>query len=359
VTVSATRAAWLALTAVVLLVAPSAAAAKPKSVDMGLPGKAATEFQNKYGAGVNDFFPRTVTIRAGQKVKFQPLEFHTVDIPKKGGKILQLVVPDGKKIAGVNDASGAPFWFNGLDELGFNPVAFTSLFGKTRTYTGKRVESGLPLAQHPKAFTVKFPKKGTYKYYCDVHPGMSGKVVVKGRHAKIPTAKQDKKTVKKQIASARKRAKKLATTQAPANTVYTGGSAAGGVEFFGMLPAKLTVPVGTTVKFMMSPKSFDGHTATFGPGDPNADPNSYLGVIAGSFQGATLDQRGVYPSEQPPAVPTYSAMLHGNGFWNSGALDNDPGSSAPSSNSLKFDTPGTYDFYCMIHPFMHGQVIVN
>jgi plastocyanin len=355
-----TRAVWLALTAVVLLVAPSAAVARTKSVDMGLSTKASTEFQNKYGSDVNDFFLHTVTIRAGDKVRFKPIGFHSVDIPKKGGKILQLVTPTGNKIAGVTDANGAPFWFNGADELGFNPVALSSnLFGKTRTYKGKRIESGLPLAPKPKPLTVKFPKKGTYKYYCDVHPGMSGKVVVKGKHAKIPTAKQDKKSVKKQLSRARAKAKKLAATVPPANTVYTGGSAAGGVEYFGMLPATLTVPAGTTVKFMMSPKSFDGHTATFGPGDPNADPNSYLGMIAASFQGAALDQKGVYPSEQPPSVASFSPTLHGNGFWNSGALDNDPGSSAPASNSLKFDTPGTYDFYCMIHPFMHGQVIVN
>jgi plastocyanin len=359
VTVPVTRAVLLALTAVSLLIAPSAAAAKTKSVDMGLPAKAVNEFQNKYGSDVNDFFLHTVTIRAGDKVRFKPVGFHTVDIPKKGGKILQLLTPTGNQIANVNDANGVAFWFNGADELGFNPAALTSLFGKTRTYAGKRIESGLPLAQHPKPFTVKFPKKGTYKYYCDVHPGMQGKVVVKGRHAKIPTAKQDKKSVKKQLATARKRAKTLAATQPPPNTVYTGGSAAGGVEFFGMLPATLTVPKGTTVHFMMSPKSFDGHTATFGPGDPNADPNSYLGMIAASFQGATPDQKGLYPSEMPPSVPSYSLSLHGNGFWNSGGLDNDPGSSAPASNDLKFDTPGTFDFYCMIHPFMHGHVIVQ
>ena len=26
---------------------------------------------------------------------------------------------------------------------------------------------------------------------------------------------------------------------------------------------------------------------------------------------------------------------------------------------VTFDTPGTYNFYCLIHPFMHGQVIVQ
>ena len=97
--VPVTRAVWLALTAVVLLALPSAAAAKTKSVDMGLPAKAVNEFQNKYGSDVNDFFLHTVTIRAGDKVRFKPVGFHTVDIPPKGGKILQLLTPTGNKVS--------------------------------------------------------------------------------------------------------------------------------------------------------------------------------------------------------------------------------------------------------------------
>ena len=26
---------------------------------------------------------------------------------------------------------------------------------------------------------------------------------------------------------------------------------------------------------------------------------------------------------------------------------------------VTFDRPGTYEFYCLIHPFMHGTVIVQ
>ena len=360
-TVPVARAACLAALAAVLLVIPATSAAKTKRVDMGLPSANVNEFQTKYGSDVNAFFPHSVTIRIGDKVAFRPVGFHTVDIPRKGGTILPLFTPSGQKVSGSTgtDANGAPFWFNGLDQFGFNPQLLASLFGKTRTYKGKRIESGLPLAPNPKPLTVKFRKKGTYRYYCDVHPGMTGKVVVKGRHAMIPTAKQDKKRVRRQVAAARKRAKTLAATKPPANTVYTGGSAKGGVEYFGMLPATLTVPVNTTVRFMMSPKSFDAHTATFGPGNPETQPSSYLGVIAASFESASLDPRGVYPSEQPPTVANFGPTLHGNGFWNSGVMDNAAASQPAAYNDLKFTTPGTYDFYCMIHPFMHGQVIVQ
>jgi plastocyanin len=28
-------------------------------------------------------------------------------------------------------------------------------------------------------------------------------------------------------------------------------------------------------------------------------------------------------------------------------------------NAVTFTTAGTYEFYCLIHPFMHGTVIVT
>jgi plastocyanin len=31
----------------------------------------------------------------------------------------------------------------------------------------------------------------------------------------------------------------------------------------------------------------------------------------------------------------------------------------PESSSVKFDTPGDYTYYCLIHPFMVGTVTVQ
>jgi plastocyanin len=359
--VPAKRAGVLAAVATVLIPA-AAAQAKPKTVVMGLSGKTLNEFNTKYGSDVNAFFPAKVTIRKGQKVRFKPGGFHTIDFPGgKKGAPLPLLAPAGLT-SGVNDANGAPFWFNGQANIQFNPaVAAVDNFGKSFKKGGKRIESGLPVAAAPKPITIRFAKKGTYTYFCDVHPGMVGKVVVKGRHARIPSAKKDKKAVKKQLAAARKAAKKLSSTNPAGNNVSVGGSAKGGVEFFGMLPAVKTVPHGTTVTFSMSTRSRDVHTATFGPGNPETEPMSYLGVIAGSFAGPVpLDQRGVYPSEQPGTAPaSLSPALHGNGFWSTGGMDRSNATPLPASGQVTFNTPGTYDFYCMIHPFMHGQVKVT
>ena len=73
----------------------------------------------------------------------------------------------------------------------------------------------------------------------------------------------------------------------------------------------------------------------------------------------SLDPRGVYPSEQPPATGTLTPALHGNGFWSTGVMDTAAGTPLPASNSVTFGAPGTYEFYCLIHPFMHATVTVQ
>ena len=71
----------------------------------------------------------------------------------------------------------------------------------------------------------------------------------------------------------------------------------------------------------MHPASYDVHTATTGPGNPESEPNSYLGQIAASFNSPVFDPRAVYPSEPPGPAGTLTPALHGNGFWNTGVMD--------------------------------------
>ena len=129
-----------------------------------------------------------------------------------------------------------------------------------------------------------------------------------------------------------------------------------------MLPQNINVPLGTTLRFRMTAGSFDDHTASFGPGNPDdpAQANTYLAQIAASFQGAPVfDPRGVYPSEAPGTTAVYSPLLHGNGFWNTGVMDTATATPLPESNAVTFGTPGKYDYYCLLHPFMHGTVTVT
>jgi plastocyanin len=343
-----------------LLALPGVAEAKTKTVNMGIPPASGKAFE-KAGVDVNDFFPHGVTINKGDKVKFLAVGFHSFDFPARGGAPLPLISPTGEKVSGSNDAAGQPFWFNGQDQVGFSPpLGPPGTFGKKLSFNGgKRIVSGLPLGDKLKPITVTFKKAGKFTYYCNIHAGMKGTVTVKPKGKSVPSAKADKKALKRQVATSLATAKTLPKTQVPANTIDVGAAGKHGEELFAFVPSALTVPTGTTVAFRMHPASFDVHTATTGPGNPETEPSSYLGQVAAGFNSPVFDPRAVYPSEPPATLGTLTPALHGNGFWNSGTLDNGKDTPLASSNSVKFGAPGKYEFYCMIHPFMHATITVQ
>jgi len=343
-----------------VLAIPTAAVAAQKDVSLGPPTSAQKALQPTL-SDVNDFFPHEVRIHVGDKVRFVPSGFHTVDLPGRRTRKLPVITPAAQTITGVVDAAGAPFWFNGQTQVGFNRQLLTSAFGKSRSYDGsKGVLSGLPLAQRPKRMTVTFKKAGTFRYFCDVHPGMTGTVRVVSSKATVPTAAQDRRTVSRQVATTLATAKALAKTPAPGNnTVDIGAQGKGKVTFFGFIPSTLTVPHGTTVTFRMN-ASTEIHTATIGPGNPENEPQSYLGQIEAGFQGPLLDPRGAFPSDPPGALAALTPVFHGNGFWGSGALDEDSTTrTVPPSSAVNFAAAGTYQVFCLIHPFMHATVNVT
>ncbi|HTN25754.1 MAG TPA: hypothetical protein VL120_17335 [Solirubrobacteraceae bacterium] len=351
----ASRTKWALCCSVgVALALPCAAAqAAVKSVNMGT-NKAQQAQLQPNGADVNAFFPSNVAVHVGDSVKFVPTSFHSVHFFGKSGKLTP-IFNIGPAISGITDAAGAPFWFNGLPNFVTNGALFAppGKFGKTLVTNGtKEIESGLPTSNKPKPMTVRFTKAGLFTYNCDLHPGMKGTVRVSPKSKPVPSAAADAKRVKAQAASAVKVSKTFASLKPPANTVYVGAAGKGGTELFGFAPSKLTVPVGTTVTFTVPAGSFETHTASTGPGNPDKEPKSYLGSIATGQD----DPRGAYPSDPPPTAAALTPLLHGNGFWSSGAMDPNPKTPLPQSNSVTFAAAGTYEFYCLIHTFMHGTI---
>ncbi len=346
---------------VAVLVLPCAAQAAQKDVSLGPPTSAQKALQST-GSDVNDFFPHQTTVHVGDTVRFVPNGFHTVDLPGSRTKKLPVISPLGNPISGSVDAAGAPFWFNGQSQVGFTPSLLKSSFGKSKSYSGSSaVNSGLPLAQRPKPMKVRFTKTGTFRYFCDVHYGMTGIVRVVRSSRPVPSARADKATLAAQVRTTLATAKRIAKTPAPAaNTVDIGEQGKGNVTLFAFNPASMTVPTGTTVTFRMRSRT-EIHTATIGPGDPAKEqPPTYLSQIEAGLQGAVLDPRGVFPSDAPGALAALTAASHGNGFWNSGALDEDPATTTvPPSSAVTFAGPGVYQVYCMIHPFMHGTITVQ
>ena len=357
----ASRSRWVLCASVgIALVVPGAAqAAATKTVTMGTSAAQQKIIQRQYGSDANAFFPSNVAIHVGDSVRFNPTNFHSVHFFGKSGKLAPIFLLTGKQISGVLDENGVPFGFNGLPELGFNPVLFAppGKFGKTVVVNGNNeIESGLPLADKPKPMTVRFTKAGLFKYHCDLHPGMQGTVRVAARRKPIPSAKSDAKRVKAQFAKNVKVAKTFPAVKPPDRTVDVGLFGPGGTSLFGVVPEKLTVPVGTTVTFQMTTCNNEVHTATTGPGDPENQPKSYLGTIAASLNGPSPDQRALYPSDPGPTPAALTPTLHGNGFWSSGGMTGISGTALPKSSQVTFAGPGVYQFYCMIHPFMHGTI---
>ena len=339
---------------------PMAAQASTKTVYMGPPPANSKTFENLQ-ADVNDFFPHGITIHVGDSIAFQP-GFHNVNFPKKGGRPAPFIIGTDQKAADVKDEAGNPFWFNGQALFGFNPALLNSK--TSATYDGKKaVVGGVPVLGKPYVFSVKFTKKGSYTYYCDVHAGMKGVVHVVAKSAKAPSKKADAKTVKNQVAAAIKTVNRLKATTPATGTVDVGVAGPGGVEYFNIVGPKDPIAVGTTLRFTMTKGSFETHTATTGPGDPSneSDTTSYLNKAAATFQGAgPFDPIATYPSDQPGGTPaSLTPTLHGNGFWNSGVMDLNNASPLPSNNSVRFDAPGTYTFYCLIHPFMKTTITVQ
>jgi len=350
----------VAAVAATALVPAGAAQGATRTVTAGPPGK--VKGQPKDG-DVNAFFRKAVTVHVGDKVKWTMNGFHTVTFPKKGTKPPPLISPDpgGAKVAGVNDAAGAPFWFNGqtrlvLDKLGAFPVAGKSYDGS------KLVSSGAPLSPgNPKPYTLKFTKKGSYTYYCTIHPGQKGSVKVVGKGRAIPSAKANRKAAKREYAKDVKRLIKDAKFSGPAGNEILAGNDTTRTTLFRYFPAKKSVPVGTTVTLSMPAKTSEIHTFSFGPPD-------YLKGIADAFvmpdpanptgPPTVFNPLIAFPSDVP-TLPAHNGTNHGNGFLNTGVLDRDAATPSPPSTQVTFSKAGTYDYICLIHPFMKGQIVVG
>lgn len=350
------RVAAAAVLTAALVGLPATAMAKSRVVFAGGTPKFQKSIGRKYNSEALTFFNDRVTINAGDTVDWNGAAlsggFHTVDIPKLNGQDLALITSTGKTAQGVKDAAGNPFWFDGkVPVLGFN-TALLGASGPVGGYNGTtRVDSGLPLSPKPHDFKVRFLTPGVYKYFCDVHPGMIGYVVVKAKGKPVPSAKQDAAEIAREQRHYLAVAKTAQHPPVAPNHVSV-GNAKGGVDVLAIFPAVLHVKRGSVVTFSMARASHETHSVTFGKAP-------YLGALVKSFNSPAIDPKGIYPSD-PPGHIVLSATSHGNGFANLGVLDRDPATPAvPSSGTIKFTQAGTYHFICLIHPFMHGTVVVK
>ena len=190
---------------------------------------------------------------------------------------------------------------------------------------------------------------------------MKGTVRVVAKSHRVPSAKADAKALKAQVASALKTAKALAkTTVAPGN-VSLGASGQGRRGVLRDVPGDADGPGGDDAEVLDVGQVLRGPHGDVRSRRPRDQPTSYLGDLVSALRkrpGVTLPG-GVSERSAAGRSASLSPTLHGNGFWNSGAARRSTATPLPNSNAVKFTAPGTYKFYCLIHPFMKGTVIVQ
>jgi plastocyanin len=340
--------------------APSASTAATYTVFLGEQGPPSDPaLRNVYGA-VNQFLPSKLVIDAGARVTFSSTALHTVAYSPKP---FPPFVPDPGKTTydGLSDASGSPFYFDGLPKLIYNPQAFGP-FGP-KTISGKTpVSSGALSPRGPKAppatATYTFPKAGTYRLYCALHPGMKATVVVKPAGTAVPKTPDQVRAqaLLLQTKAFAKGAKLTKTKVAAKNTVAMG--VGGPVTLFTYFPKTLKVKAGATVTFVNKSPS-EVHDIVFGP-------KKYLEQWGKKTDFLPTGPKA--PNQATPIIPygtdpsplTYDgASTHGNGFFATPLTAGAPGP-LPRSSKVKFTKPGTYHYFCWIHgPDMSGTIVVT
>ncbi|MDX6647867.1 MAG: hypothetical protein QOK40_3594 [Miltoncostaeaceae bacterium] len=353
-----------ALAAAALLVAPVTAAAAPPTVSAGPPLQHPPKGVSAQ-ADVNAFLPNTVSIHAGQKVRFSFAGFHDVTFGRGGPP--PLAAPTGRTEPARADAAGKRFWWAGrAPVMGLNPRVLLGLPGRTVT-PRRAAASGLQRilivtgSRAPQPFVVSFPRPGDYTFRCSVHPGMKGVVHVLPARAAVSAPADVKAIGGVQVRSAIAALRALPGPR-PRGRVVDVGVASGGAELLAMVPRRIVVRAGQTVTFR-SPAQHDIHTVTFGPESLLMAVEANFLAPSASSRVPVFDPLGVYPSEPPGtrAPIAYNGRNHGDGYLNSGLLypAGTPARVGPTTFRVRFTRPGTYHYDCVIHPRMDGTVVVR
>jgi plastocyanin len=323
------RSLALSATASLLLVAGVSSAARSAATHWTVVAGGQTPDISVYA---NGFFPRELTIQAGDTVVFQFAGFHNVTF-LGGAPAPPFAVKDG----------------NGYDG---NPQVFFPAGSSTYDGTGFH-NSGVTPSDKPFSYSLTFTKPGRYEYACTLHPGMAGIInVVDGAVPETPEAAvaRGKTEQAATLAAGMKAYDSLNPQTTGSNVVVTLiGNLKDRYSVLRFTHDPLTVSVGTTVTWNVT-DPFEVHTVTFASGaqlpqfiTPQPQPGGLPKIL---LSGTAL-------------TPTSAKTYDGNGWINSGLLAA-PGapSQAPSSFSLTFTKPGRYVYWCLVHDEAHQEGII-
>jgi len=288
---------------------------------------------------VMDFAPHTLKIHRGDSVTWFITGFHDVDFNSQAQPLVIAPAVNGKPTPQLNP-----------------DVVFPNIPAKG-VYTGGVASSGLSVIPNASpTFTLTFDvAPGTYTYFCDTHPGMTGEIVVVRDDQPVlspsEVSAQGLMELGKNInAGIGAFNQELAASQSNMTAGADGGHVlmglmAGAVSLDAFFPYTITIHAGQSVTWTMSDKMMDSHTVTslplpsdtqeFIPQPPqgNKPPVILLGPIMG------------------PSTPSGST-IKGGGSFNSGLM------MMSTSYTLTFADPGVYPYGCFLHDGMLGVVVV-
>lgn len=296
-----------------------------------------------YGLSAMAFGPQTVKVHRGDTVTWQFRGFHNVHLAQKPADLVVVSQIDGKQVPEFNPA-----------------IAFPSM--KPGDVYKADASSGVPLpgpGQSPEAalgaFTVSVVmdvEPGTYSYVCDLHPGMVGSIVVVDDKTEIPSptevAKAGQAELDAIIATGEKAYMDLLRKYPPQAQGDTLQISAGGQEgvaaIIRFFPESATIQVGQSVTWTV-PKGFEPHTINL-PLPKEGRPSEF------AFMMDSKKQPHVLPTDVLTANAKSGVEVSLDSNVQSGFLL--PG----QSFTLKFTKPGTYTYFCALHPNMFGTIIV-
>lgn len=138
----------------------------------------------------------------------------------------------------------------------------------------------------------------------------------------------------------------MASPAVAANTLtMSAGAQSSGheVQLNVFAPAVTTINVGDTVTWRLDSTEF--HTVTFLAGQPEPE------FVQPGPDGVFLTQASV--------LPAGGASYDGTTYTNSGLMMHGGPGPEPPTYSLSFPTAGTFDYVCIVHPGMSGQIAVK
>jgi plastocyanin len=306
----------------------------------------------KTGVDVMGFFPGTVTIHAGDTVRWvaNSIEFHTVSFGyPKDSKLPDLLAPAA--------TFGYPMPPTGPGPLAVNPAAALQTPASGGLFT-PNANSGLMGLQPglAKTYSLTFPQAGDYLYVCLVHGWMmQGTVHVVGPNVPIASPQKSKAIGLQEIAAQFAKVPAVTkhamqqiqppTKNADGTMTYhvAMGYSEGMIDLMQFFPAKLVVRPGDTIVWGMGSTADAPHTVTFLNGTPSPDD-----VIPYKLPDGTV---ALYLNPQvlgPSPVP--AAPLTRTGYISSGIVQPIPGSTY--SLTIGNISPGPLPYICLLHDDM-------